>query len=144
MNLRDFALLTDENISPSVVSFLRTNEFDVLDVKESGLIGTNDVDLIRLSFEKERVLVTHDQDFGALAVMDRETPEMWWSSAQADPVTAFEGGAVTLSPSVEGGAEPLTYRWDQNGGPTVVIDNDTSAQAGVAAMISRSCLCAKE
>ena len=72
MILRDFALLTDENISPSVISFLRANGFDVLDVKESGLVGSNDVDLIRLSIEKERVLVTHDQDFGALAVLDRE------------------------------------------------------------------------
>ena len=72
MILRDFALLTDENISPPVVSFLRANGFDVLDVKENGLIGTSDVDLIRLSIEKERVLVTHDQDFGALAFLDRE------------------------------------------------------------------------
>ena len=54
--------------------------------------------------------------------------------AQADPVTEFEGGAVTLSASVEGGAEPLTYRWDQNGGPTVAIENATSVEAGVAAL----------
>ncbi len=52
-------------------------------------------------------------------------------TAQADPANAFEGGSVSLSANVEGEAEPLTFRWEQNGGPTVEIENATSAQAGV-------------
>lgn len=52
-------------------------------------------------------------------------------TATADPATVFEGGSVTLVANVEGGTEPVTYRWDQNGGPTVVIDDATAAQAGV-------------
>lgn len=53
-------------------------------------------------------------------------------TATADPATVFEGGAVTLSAAAEGGTEPLTFRWDQNGGPTVVINDATSARAGVS------------
>ena len=40
MNLRRFAFLTDENIHPDVLGFLRGEGCDVLDVKESGLIGS--------------------------------------------------------------------------------------------------------
>jgi hypothetical protein len=37
VKLREFGLLTDENIDPVVLSHLRTIGFDVLDVCESGL-----------------------------------------------------------------------------------------------------------
>jgi cyclophilin family peptidyl-prolyl cis-trans isomerase len=56
------------------------------------------------------------------------------ATAQADPATTFEGGSATLSVNVEGGAEPLIFRWDQNGGPTVAIGNPSSAQASVTAL----------
>lgn len=41
MNLRDFRLLTDENIHPTVTAFLRSQGFNGLDAKEEGLIGTD-------------------------------------------------------------------------------------------------------
>jgi peptidyl-prolyl cis-trans isomerase B (cyclophilin B) len=50
-------------------------------------------------------------------------------TAQADPATTFEGGTADLVANVEGGNEPLTFRWDQNGGPAVTLENSTSAQA---------------
>ena len=36
MKLRDFGLLTDENLDPDVVAFLRRQGFDVSDVCEDG------------------------------------------------------------------------------------------------------------
>jgi predicted nuclease of predicted toxin-antitoxin system len=72
LNLRDFALFTDENIHAEVVAFLRGEGFDVRDVKESGLFGADDLDLIRLAFADRRVFLTHDGDFGALAVVSGE------------------------------------------------------------------------
>lgn len=69
MNLREFRLLTDENIDPEVVSFLRGQGFDVRDVCESGLQGSIDVDLLQLAFNENRVVVTHDSDFGTLAIL---------------------------------------------------------------------------
>ena len=68
MRLKDFPLLTDENIHPEIVKSLRKGGSDVLDVKESRLIGSSDLILIRKAFQDRRVVLTHDSDFGQLAV----------------------------------------------------------------------------
>jgi predicted nuclease of predicted toxin-antitoxin system len=68
MKLSDLKLLTDENISPRVVAFLRENGFDVHDVKESALNGTSDQILLDLALKEQRFVVTHDADFGTLTI----------------------------------------------------------------------------
>lgn len=72
MKLRDFPLLTDENLDPDVVAHLRQVGFDVVDVVESNLQGSADVDLMRLAYAQGRVIVTHDADFGTLAIHQNE------------------------------------------------------------------------
>lgn len=72
MKLRDFKLLTDENIDPDVGAHLRQLGFDVIDVAESGLQGSVDVDLMRLATSQGRLVVTHDSDFGTLAIQQGE------------------------------------------------------------------------
>ncbi len=72
MKLRDFGLLTDENIDVDVVAHFRSLGFDVIDVCESGLRGSSDVDLLRLAVTQNRLLVSHDADFGTLAVLAGE------------------------------------------------------------------------
>lgn len=72
MKLRDFPLLTDENIDPEVVDFLRQLGFDVMDVAESGLQGSSDVNLLRLARSQGSVIVTHDADLGTLAILQGE------------------------------------------------------------------------
>lgn len=69
MSIRNFKLLTDENIHAEVTKFLRTCGFDVLDVRESQLIGSNDDELLKTCVQQERVIVTHDSDFGRLALL---------------------------------------------------------------------------
>ena len=69
MKLTDFPLLTDENIDAAVVQFLRTRGFNVLDIAEAGLFGTSDVALLQRAFGEGRVVVTHDSDFGTLAIL---------------------------------------------------------------------------
>jgi predicted nuclease of predicted toxin-antitoxin system len=61
-------LLTDENVHPDVVSFPEQRAFDVLDVKRSGLVGSSDRDLLRRAYSDQRVVVTHDPDFGKLVI----------------------------------------------------------------------------
>lgn len=68
MKLTDFGLLTDENIDPTVVAYLRQKGFDVQDCVEEGLVGSSDQQLLALAFREKRVVVTHDSDFGTLAV----------------------------------------------------------------------------
>ena len=72
MRLRDFALLTDESIQRQVAAHLRARGFDVLDVREAGLMGSSDVSLPQLAYSQKRVVVTHDSDFGALSVASME------------------------------------------------------------------------
>ena len=63
MKLRDFPLLTDENIDPDIRVLLRENGFDVLDIKESGLQASTDIEIIRLGNQEGRVIMTEDRDF---------------------------------------------------------------------------------
>jgi len=68
MNLRDFRLLADENLHSAVIDHLRSIGFDVLSVRDEGWSGTADVELLRRANSDERVIVTHDADFGLLAI----------------------------------------------------------------------------
>lgn len=72
MKLRAFRLLTDENLDPVVVEWLCDAGFDVLDVVRDGMQGTSDVELLRRTAAEQRVIVTHDSDFGRLAVLQGE------------------------------------------------------------------------
>lgn len=72
MKLDRFKLLTDENIHRDVVQFLRDRGFDALDVAEEGLFGTTDVELLRRAVSQDRVVITHDRDFGTLAILAHE------------------------------------------------------------------------
>jgi predicted nuclease of predicted toxin-antitoxin system len=63
MKLLDFPLLTDENIDPDLVAYLRLVGFDVLDIKESGMQATADDSIIRLGNQTGRVVLTEDRDF---------------------------------------------------------------------------------
>jgi predicted nuclease of predicted toxin-antitoxin system len=72
LNLRDFAFLTDENIHPEVVRLLRDRGQDLLDVKESGLVGSSDLVILRKACAENRIVLTHDSDFGRLAVAGLE------------------------------------------------------------------------
>ncbi len=66
MVLTDFNFLTDENIHPELVKFLRNKSFDIKDVKEEKLIGTSDLQLMNLAFKENRIIITQDRDFGKL------------------------------------------------------------------------------
>lgn len=46
MNILGYRLLTDENIHPEVVKYLRFKGFDVFDTKEEGLRGKKDMEPI--------------------------------------------------------------------------------------------------
>lgn len=64
MQLHEFGLLTDENIDPALVRFFRENG---LDVKEQKWEGRKDKELLLpIAHEQNRVIITHDSDFGML------------------------------------------------------------------------------
>jgi predicted nuclease of predicted toxin-antitoxin system len=68
VTLEDFALLADENVDADVVAHFRHLAFDVAGVSERGWQGRFDADLIAAAVAEQRVIVTHDADFGRLAL----------------------------------------------------------------------------
>jgi predicted nuclease of predicted toxin-antitoxin system len=72
MKLREFRLLTDENLHGEVTQWLAAEGFDVLTVEAAGLEGATDQALVRRAARDQRVIVTHDADFGTLAILQHE------------------------------------------------------------------------
>ena len=68
MKLQQIKLLTDENISPKVVATLRQQGIDILDTKEQQWYGTDDETLLSIAYQQQRFVLTHDADFGTIAV----------------------------------------------------------------------------
>jgi predicted nuclease of predicted toxin-antitoxin system len=65
----DFPILADENVHPEIIEFLRNAGLDVDSVAEQGNFGLSDTGVLRQATEAERVVLTHDSDFGGLALM---------------------------------------------------------------------------
>ncbi len=68
MKFHQLRLLADENVSPKVVAFLRAQGIDVLDTKERGWQGKSDDELLETAYQENRWVLTHDSDFGSLAI----------------------------------------------------------------------------
>jgi predicted nuclease of predicted toxin-antitoxin system len=65
----DFPLLADENVHPDVIVFLRETGSDVQSIFEQGKLGLPDTQVLQQATETGRVVLTHDSDFGGLALM---------------------------------------------------------------------------
>ncbi len=68
MKFSSLKLLADENVSSKVVSFLREYGIDVLDTKEQKWFGKEDEELLSIANSEKRFILTHDSDFGTLAI----------------------------------------------------------------------------
>lgn len=68
MTLFAFALLADENIGPDVVTGLRALGCRIATVGELGLRGAPDSAVLKRAADDHRIVITHDPDFGRLAV----------------------------------------------------------------------------
>jgi predicted nuclease of predicted toxin-antitoxin system len=69
MKALDFPLLADENVHPDVIVFLREAGLDVESVSEQGQFGLPDTHVLQQANEARRAVLTHDSDFGGLALM---------------------------------------------------------------------------
>lgn len=69
MKALDFPLLADENVHPDVIVFLREVGLDVESVSEQRQFGLPDIQVLQQATEAGRAVITHDSDFGGLALM---------------------------------------------------------------------------
>ncbi len=63
-----FPLLLDENIHPVVATVLSERGVEAKTVSEANLLGAPDSEVLDVAVREGRVVVTHDSDFGTLAV----------------------------------------------------------------------------
>ncbi len=68
MRLQNFGLRVDENIEPAVIHFLRQEGFDVVESVKALQSGASDVEVLDAAYLQGRAVVTHDRDFGGLAL----------------------------------------------------------------------------
>lgn len=105
MTLRDLGWLTDENIHPQVVAFLREEGISVTDVKEEDWYGTTDRVLLQQAYQHQLIIATQDSDFGTLIF--RESEPFWGivylRPGHLLPLQSIQMVAdlLTLSPEIE-------------------------------------------
>ncbi len=64
--------LADMGISPTVVQRLREQGHDAVHLYEQGLMRLPDAEILNKAREEERVLLTHDLDFGELLAFSKQ------------------------------------------------------------------------
>ena len=69
----DFKLIADENIPNSVIKQLRENNFEIYSIREEKK-GISDEEIIKLSEDKQRPILTMDKDFGYLTFHQKLQP----------------------------------------------------------------------
>jgi predicted nuclease of predicted toxin-antitoxin system len=72
MNFHAFRFLTDENIHPEIIEFLRSESFDVASTSELALNGKPDDEILKRALSDKRVIITQDNDFGKLVFANKE------------------------------------------------------------------------
>ena len=60
--------LADENIAPEAVAFLRSRGTDAVSVRDRGFRARPDEEVLAVATAEQRVVLSQDLDFGALAV----------------------------------------------------------------------------
>jgi hypothetical protein len=71
----------DQHIHGAIPGGLRQHGIDVLTVQEAGRCGLADVDQLAFATAQERVLVTHDTDYLALAASGVAHAGIAWSDS---------------------------------------------------------------
>ena len=102
----DLPLLADENIHPDVVGALAGQGKDVRTVASEGLGAHADVEILRHAHAAGRVVLTHDADFGMLAIRAREPlvgvvylrPGHFRATYTLETIAAIERAAIVVTP----------------------------------------------
>jgi predicted nuclease of predicted toxin-antitoxin system len=64
MELAEFKFITDENIQTKVIDYLTIFGLDIFDIKQMGLQGMPDYEILDLAVRENRIILTQDSDFG--------------------------------------------------------------------------------
>lgn len=73
MRLKECSFLADENIHPALTAYLKQNGYNISTAAELNLTGKPDLHIIKEAYKSGRIILTHDSDFGTLAVASRQS-----------------------------------------------------------------------
>ncbi len=80
--------LVDANLSPHVAEFLNAAGHDAVAVRDVGLRDAPDDEILDHAHAEDRVVISHDTDFGTLLAARRLTKPSFILIRSADPLTA--------------------------------------------------------
>ena len=89
--------LVDANLSPRVASLLASAGHDAVTVRDVGLASASDDDVLEHASSEERILVSHDTDFGALLAYRGLTAPSFILFRSSDPITPDEQAALIVA-----------------------------------------------
>jgi predicted nuclease of predicted toxin-antitoxin system len=69
LTIFDFPFLADANIHPAVVQHLKGQGIAVNSVHDLGMQSASDKDILKCADNEGHVVLTHDRDFGRLAIL---------------------------------------------------------------------------
>jgi len=72
VKLSESSFLADENIHPAMILFLKDNGYDIFTAGQLNLTGKSDHVIISEALKTGRIIITHDSDFGSIAVAGGE------------------------------------------------------------------------
>lgn len=80
--------VVDANLSPRVADRLNAAGHDAVAVRDLGLHDATDDEIVDQALTDDRVIVSHDTDFGTLLAVSRQTKPSFILVRSADPLTA--------------------------------------------------------
>jgi predicted nuclease of predicted toxin-antitoxin system len=82
--------LVDANLSPDVAARLRLAGHDAVAVREIGLQDADDDTILDAALADDRVVVSHDTDFGTLLALRKAGKSSFILIRSADPLTTTQ------------------------------------------------------
>jgi predicted nuclease of predicted toxin-antitoxin system len=79
--------LVDANTSPRLAERLRAEGHDAVAVRDVGLAHGSDDEILDHAIDRERVIISHDTDFGALLAFRRLSAPSFILIRSSDPLT---------------------------------------------------------
>jgi len=107
-------VIANENVAGTAIRRLRQNGHDVLSVKES-MQGADDESILQRAETEQRLVVTHDKDFGELAYRYRLPASCG--------IILFRLSGLDPSTDIQRMLDVIESRSDWTGGFSVVTDD---------------------
>ena len=107
-------IIANENVAGTAIRRLRQNGHDVLSVRES-MQGADDESILRRAETEQRLVVTHDKDFGELAYRYRLPVSCG--------IILFRLSGLDSSTDIHRMLDVIESRSDWTGGFSVVTDD---------------------